>query len=278
MKCSLQTWAARSLLLALINPSSNHYRMTYIPLWTKRKRTLSWYISTFAPLLHWHSNLLWCTLWDLPIFRISQLVLVQSTTSNRILVWRFQHSPFYLLHGKIGGVSYLEPCWQRAKGRAAGDTSSCLEAWSSQRRTTQMPGIVQRKSMHFIREKAAAEWSVIKAIIESSVIFKSWWQWCKLIACIHYLHLISYSLFPRKSQILKGRQCFFKAAFTCQMHPFTSQSVAAGGEISIHLWSAAGLFYCILCIVRYCMMNSCMWYQSTSDYELTVYNYLHSPR
>lgn len=146
----------------------------------------------------------------MPISRVSQLLLaqrlVQSTVSNRILVLVLEHSLFNFLSVLR---AWLSGC-QRAEGRAAADTSSCLEAWSGQRLRTQTFGMVQRKSAHFIRKKAVAEWPVIKAVIESSVIFKNWWQWCKLIACIHYLHLISCFLFPTKSFFF-----FCKARFAC---------------------------------------------------------------
>lgn len=49
--------------------------MTYIPYWTKRKRTLSWYLSTIIPLLHWHSNLLWLTLWACAHFQRQSVVI-----------------------------------------------------------------------------------------------------------------------------------------------------------------------------------------------------------
>lgn len=81
---------------------------------------------------------------------------------------------YLTLEGKSEWHEWLEAklsgC-QRAEDRAAADTSSCLEAQSSQRQRTQMLCTLPRKSAHFIRKKSAAEWPMIKAVIESSVIF-----------------------------------------------------------------------------------------------------------
>jgi len=56
---------------------------------------------------------------------------------------------------------------------------------------------VPRKSAHFIRKKAAAEWPVIKALTfqELAAMLKT--------DCMHSLHLISCSLFPTKSHHFK---------------------------------------------------------------------------
>lgn len=62
-----------------------------------------------------------------------------------------------------GWLGHLLRCSDGAEGRAAADTSSCLEASSGQTLRTQMVGMAHRKSAHFLRKTAAAEWPVIKS-------------------------------------------------------------------------------------------------------------------
>lgn len=86
-------------------------------------------------------------------------------------------------------------------------------------------------TFHPKKKKQKLECHVIKAVIESSVIFKNWWQRCKLIACIHSLHLISCFLFPTKSHIQETHRFFFpsfcEARFLNKMHKSKRRSVTA---------------------------------------------------
>lgn len=82
VKIQCQESSCISALLAPTEPSFAHYRMTCVPLWTKRKRTLSWSISTITPLLHWHSNLLWLTLGACAHFQ-SQSVVISPKISSK---------------------------------------------------------------------------------------------------------------------------------------------------------------------------------------------------
>ena len=96
--------------------------MTYTPLWAKGKRTSSWYSTIITPLLRWHSNLLWLSPRAGARF-LSQSVVIRPKISPEhlcaLLNW---------LRGKW--VTWAGSAISLSKGRAAADTSSCLEARS----------------------------------------------------------------------------------------------------------------------------------------------------
>ena len=132
--CILFFWVAGKLwrsksrcitgFLALNKPSSNHYRMTYIVFWTKRKGTSCWPLLTIIiPLLHRHP--IYCDLNSEPepISWISQLLLsqrlVQSTVSNRIIMLALKHAPFNFLEGKLSDMIDFKPSYQAVKGQRA---------------------------------------------------------------------------------------------------------------------------------------------------------------
>lgn len=119
-----------------------------------------------------------------------------------------QHPLFYFDVGADLGT-----CCDALKGQRAEQLQTPPAAWKpgvAKRLRTQMVGTAHGKSAHFIRKTAAAEWPVIKAIIESSVIFKSLWQWCRLIAMhslftSHFLPFIS----NKKSDFERKIMVFF---------------------------------------------------------------------
>lgn len=115
-----------------------------------------------------------------------------------------KHWHILLVEGQVSDMSDLKLSHQAVGGQRAEQLHTPPAVWTlAAAKCWGHECSAQRKSAHFIRKKAAAEWPVIKAVIESSGIFKNWWQWRRLIACIHYLHLISCSLFPTKSHISK---------------------------------------------------------------------------
>lgn len=237
------------MLLAVIEPSSTHYRMTYFPIWTKRKGKPSWYLCTITPLLLWHSHLLWLTLWACAHFH-SQSDVISPKISPK-------HWHILLVEGQVSDMSDLKLSHQAVGGQRAEQLQTPPAVWTlAAAKYWGHECTVQRKSAHFIRKKAAAEWPVIKAVIESSGIFKNWWQWRGLIACIHYLHLISCSLFPTKSHISKisiARKTLFYSRFICKIHPSKSLS-GAEEEKSIPSCDryAADLQYLLYCYWNYC--------------------------
>lgn len=100
----------------------------------------------------------------------------------------------------------------------------------------------------FIRKTAAAEWPVINAVIESSVIFTSLWLRRGLIA-MHSLFTSHFRPFisNKKSDFERKTMFFFQASFACQALPMEPQSVARGesqsgfeGDLSHLPWDCPG--------------------------------------
>lgn len=132
----------------------------------------------------------------------------------------------------MSDVSDFKPSYQAVKGQRAEQLQTPPAVWKAAGQKKN-PQHRYRENQHISSEKKKQklECHVIKAVIESSVIFKNWWQRCKLIACIHSLHLISCFLFPTKSHIQETHRFFFpsfcEARFLNKMHKSKRRSVTA---------------------------------------------------
>lgn len=96
--------------------------MTYSPFRTKRKRTLSWYLSTITPWLQWHSNLLWLTMWACAHFQSQSVVIswkISSKHSDGITVLVCYQVLFNFWMEKwvtvTGSLAMKQPNGQRAE-------------------------------------------------------------------------------------------------------------------------------------------------------------------
>lgn len=165
--------------------------MTYIPLRCKRKRTLNWNLSAITPLLHWHSNLLWLTLWACTHFQ-SQLAhrFDRSSVSDRIVVLQQALLNFWrgdMSDSTLGSLDARGRCSYRHL-QLPGSSDQPAARDTNARHSTE-----EIRTFH--QKKAAAEWPVIKALTESIQELAAVVQ----TDCMHSLHLISCSLFPTKS-------------------------------------------------------------------------------
>lgn len=150
----LEIWLPKSscvsVLLALIYPSGNHYRMTYIPFWAKRKITFSWYISTVTPLLT-PSIVTYSTLWVCTHFQ-SQSVVIRpkiSSKHSQLQDISVQAFPVVLFEGKMRDVTWslaIRP----SKGRGQ---SSCRHLQLSG--SLEWPKAVNTNAWHSIEEISA---------------------------------------------------------------------------------------------------------------------------